>query len=166
LHDMQFNSSSPLNLKVGFTLLKRPSQVLGNEEFLNSTTTMEIMSARTGVLIGALSCCISVAAILLSPAARLHHPPTSNLRAAVPDLAAPSLSSHSHQNASISDDEYNPACDDFPPDFPPPDTAAVSVFCVDQNGCCDFTTVQEAVDAVPSSSKKRSVVWINKGIYL
>jgi pectin methylesterase-like acyl-CoA thioesterase len=133
---------------------------------------MEIMSARTSVVIGALSCCISLlAAILLSPAAHLRHPPTSNLGAAVPDLAAPSLSSQSHQNVSISDNGqnrhgYNPACDDFPPDFPPPDTAAVSVFCVDQNGCCDFTTVQEAVDAVPSSSSKRSVVWINKGIYL
>ncbi|KAF8774945.1 hypothetical protein HU200_004990 [Digitaria exilis] len=61
--------------------------------------------------------------------------------------------------------KYNPLCDDFPPDFPPPDTPAVSVFCVDPNGCCDFTTVQAAVDAIPNHSRKRNVVWINKGIY-
>ena len=62
--------------------------------------------------------------------------------------------------------KYNPLCDDFPPDFPLPDTPAVSIFCVDPNGCCEFTTVQAAVDAVPSHSSKRNVVWINRGIYL
>jgi len=62
--------------------------------------------------------------------------------------------------------KYNPLCDDFPPDFPPPDTPALTVFCVDLNGCCDFTTVQAAVNAVPNHSRKRNVVWINKGIYL
>jgi hypothetical protein len=61
---------------------------------------------------------------------------------------------------------FPPLCDDFPPYFPPPDTEATSFFCVDQNGCCDFTTVQSAVDAVPRYSGKRNVLWINKGIYL
>ncbi|XP_047078779.1 probable pectinesterase 8 [Lolium rigidum] len=60
---------------------------------------------------------------------------------------------------------FPPLCDDFPPYFPPPDTEATSIFCVDPNGCCDFTTVQSAVDAVPRYSKKRNVLWINKGIY-
>ncbi|KAG2653116.1 hypothetical protein PVAP13_1NG430500 [Panicum virgatum] len=45
------------------------------------------------------------------------------------------------------------------PSFPP------AVFCVDANGCCNFTTVQAAVDAVPPNSQNRSIVWINSGIY-
>ncbi|RWW35197.1 hypothetical protein GW17_00000040 [Ensete ventricosum] len=56
-------------------------------------------------------------------------------------------------------------CDDFPPGFPPPDTDMTSIFCVDRNGCCNFTTVQSAVDAVAVLGQKRSIIWINKGIY-
>ncbi|KAK9284358.1 hypothetical protein L1049_023529 [Liquidambar formosana] len=56
-------------------------------------------------------------------------------------------------------------CDDFPPDFPPPDTNTTSIICVDRNGCCNFTTVQSAVDAVGNSSQKRNIIWINTGIY-
>ncbi|XP_008809346.1 probable pectinesterase 8 [Phoenix dactylifera] len=56
-------------------------------------------------------------------------------------------------------------CDDFPPGFPPPDTNTTSILCVDRNGCCNFTTVQSAVDAVGNFSQKRTVIWINKGIY-
>ncbi|XAR52847.1 Pectinesterase [Bertholletia excelsa] len=56
-------------------------------------------------------------------------------------------------------------CDDFPSDFPPPDTNTTSFFCVDRNGCCNFTTVQSAVDAVPVLSQKRNIIWINNGIY-
>lgn len=56
-------------------------------------------------------------------------------------------------------------CDDFPPDFPP-ETNTTSYICVDQNGCCNFTTVQAAVDAVPNISMKRTIIWINSGIYL
>jgi pectin methylesterase-like acyl-CoA thioesterase len=76
-------------------------------------------------------------------------------------LSADSTSIH-HQYGC----RYNPLCDDFPPDFPPADTPALSIFCVDPNGCCDFTTVQAAVNAVPNHSSKRNVVWINRGIYL
>jgi hypothetical protein len=57
-------------------------------------------------------------------------------------------------------------CDDFPDDFPPPETNTTSYICVDQNGCCNFTTVQAAVDAVPNFSLKRSIIWINNGVYL
>lgn len=56
-------------------------------------------------------------------------------------------------------------CDDFPPNFPPPETNTTLTLCVDRNGCCNFTTVQTAVDAVPNLSMKRSVIWINTGIY-
>ncbi|GAB4848191.1 hypothetical protein Ancab_002858 [Ancistrocladus abbreviatus] len=56
-------------------------------------------------------------------------------------------------------------CDDFPPDFPPPDTNTTAILCVDRNGCCNFTTVQSAVNAAPTLSQKRIVIWINSGIY-
>ncbi|EEF41349.1 probable pectinesterase 8 [Ricinus communis] len=56
-------------------------------------------------------------------------------------------------------------CDDFPIDIPPPDTNTTSTFCVDPNGCCNFTTVQSAVDAVANFSQKRTIIWINSGIY-
>lgn len=56
-------------------------------------------------------------------------------------------------------------CDDFPPDIPPPETNTVSTLCVDRNGCCNFTTVQAAVDAAGNISQKRTVIWINSGIY-
>jgi hypothetical protein len=63
---------------------------------------------------------------------------------------------HKHHNISI--------CDDFAPDLPPADENT-AVFCVDKNGCCNFTTVQSAVDAIESISQKRSIIWINTGIY-
>ncbi|GER45517.1 pectin lyase-like superfamily protein [Striga asiatica] len=56
-------------------------------------------------------------------------------------------------------------CEDFPPDIPPPDTNTTSFLCVDSNGCCNFTKVQAAVDAVGVMSPKRTVIWINTGIY-
>ncbi|KAL6137124.1 hypothetical protein ACLB2K_062419 [Fragaria x ananassa] len=56
-------------------------------------------------------------------------------------------------------------CDDFPPGIPAPDTNTTSYLCVDRNGCCNFTLVQAAVDAVPALSQKRTVIWINNGIY-
>ncbi|KAL3645771.1 hypothetical protein CASFOL_010951 [Castilleja foliolosa] len=56
-------------------------------------------------------------------------------------------------------------CDDFPPYFPPPDTNTTSTFCVDSNGCCNFTTVQAAIDAVGVMSSKRTIIWINSGVY-
>ncbi|XP_057954755.1 probable pectinesterase 8 [Malania oleifera] len=56
-------------------------------------------------------------------------------------------------------------CEDFPPDFPPPDTDTTSILCVDGNGCCNFTTVQSAVDAASVDPQKRTIIWINSGIY-
>ncbi|XP_039146059.1 probable pectinesterase 8 [Dioscorea cayenensis subsp. rotundata] len=56
-------------------------------------------------------------------------------------------------------------CDDFPPDIPPPETNTTVTLCVDHNGCCNFTKVQSAVDAVTDFNQKRTVIWINKGIY-
>ncbi|CAK9165069.1 unnamed protein product [Ilex paraguariensis] len=56
-------------------------------------------------------------------------------------------------------------CDDFPPDFPPPDTNTTSFICVDSKGCCNFTRVQSAVDAVGVLSSNRTIIWINSGIY-
>ncbi|KAE8713117.1 putative pectinesterase 8 [Hibiscus syriacus] len=49
-------------------------------------------------------------------------------------------------------------CDDFPPNFPPPETNTKLTLCVDRNGCCNFTTVQAAIDAVPNLSIKRTNV--------
>ncbi|CAL5419497.1 unnamed protein product [Camellia sinensis] len=59
-------------------------------------------------------------------------------------------------------------CDDFPPDIPPSDTNTTSFLCVDPNGCCNYTTVQSAVDAVVGgvpTLNKRTMIWINSGIY-
>ncbi|KAL6287051.1 hypothetical protein ACE6H2_011441 [Prunus campanulata] len=56
-------------------------------------------------------------------------------------------------------------CDDFPRGFPPPDTNTTSYLCVDRNGCCNFTLVQAAVDAAPALSQKRTIIWINNGLY-
>ncbi|KAI8526714.1 hypothetical protein RHMOL_Rhmol12G0017100 [Rhododendron molle] len=67
---------------------------------------------------------------------------------------------HHHQKASEAS-----ICDDFPPDFPPPDTNTTSILCVDPNGCCNFTTVQSALDVVGNLSQKRTIIWINSGIY-
>nr|CAB3447550.1 unnamed protein product [Digitaria exilis] len=58
------------------------------------------------------------------------------------------------------------ACQLLPPNVPPPVTSSRAVFCVDADGCCTFTTVQAAVDAVPENSQKRSIVWINSGLYV
>ncbi|KAJ0726526.1 putative pectinesterase [Helianthus annuus] len=56
-------------------------------------------------------------------------------------------------------------CDTFPSDSIPPDTNTTTTFCVDHNGCCNFTTVQAAVDAVITLNPKRTLIWINSGIY-
>uniref|UniRef100_A0A7N0T2Y6 Pectinesterase n=1 Tax=Kalanchoe fedtschenkoi TaxID=63787 RepID=A0A7N0T2Y6_KALFE len=56
-------------------------------------------------------------------------------------------------------------CDDFPPDVPPPNTNTTTYLCVDSHGCCNFTTVQSAVDAVGNYSSNRTVIWINSGFY-
>ncbi|WZZ20138.1 hypothetical protein YC2023_121525 [Brassica napus] len=64
--------------------------------------------------------------------------------------------SHSKKKISI--------CGDFPKNIPPPDTDTTSYLCVDKNGCCNFTTVQSAVDAIGNFSERRNVIWINSGI--
>ncbi|XP_075503455.1 putative pectinesterase 8 [Primulina tabacum] len=75
--------------------------------------------------------------------------------------------SHHRRHRKHTDQNNNTkvVCDDFPPDFPPPDTNTTSILCVDHNGCCNFTTVQAAVDAVNVSSLRRTIIWINNGIY-
>jgi len=72
---------------------------------------------------------------------------------------------HHHHNKHPSDGKIVNICEDFPPDFPPPDTNTTSTICVDRNGCCNFTTVQSAVDSVMNFSQKRTIIWINSGIY-
>ncbi|XP_057717767.1 probable pectinesterase 8 [Arachis stenosperma] len=75
---------------------------------------------------------------------------------------------HHHNKKHPDDDDSGNAgsiCDDFPPGIPPPSTNTTSYLCVDQKGCCNFTTVQAAVNAVPDLSQKRTIIWINKGIY-
>ncbi|PKA52238.1 putative pectinesterase 8 [Apostasia shenzhenica] len=57
-------------------------------------------------------------------------------------------------------------CCDFAGNILPPETNTTAVLCVDRNGCCNFTTVQSAVNAVADLSQKRTIIWINKGIYL
>ncbi|KZV38788.1 putative pectinesterase 8 [Dorcoceras hygrometricum] len=76
-----------------------------------------------------------------------------------------SCSHRRHHKKTDQNNNTKVSCSDFPPDFPPSDTNVSSVFCVDHNGCCNFTTVQSAVDAVDVSSLKRTIIWINKGIY-
>ncbi|XP_043688992.1 probable pectinesterase 8 [Telopea speciosissima] len=73
--------------------------------------------------------------------------------------------SHHHHHHVEPDNKPDSICDDFPPDFPPPDTNTTSIICVDKNGCCNFTTVQAAVDAAGNLSQKRIIIWINNGIY-
>ncbi|KAJ6741447.1 PECTINESTERASE 8-RELATED [Salix viminalis] len=72
---------------------------------------------------------------------------------------------HHHHNKHPSDRKMANICEDFPPDFPPPDTNTTSTFCVDRNGCCNFTTIQSAIDFVANYSQKRTIIWINSGIY-
>ncbi|CAA2975457.1 probable pectinesterase 8 [Olea europaea subsp. europaea] len=75
------------------------------------------------------------------------------------------ISHHHHHHHHDGKKIIKSICDDFPPDIPPPDTNTTSFICVDRNGCCNFTTVQAAVDAVGVLSPKRTIVWINIGIY-
>ncbi|KAK9156232.1 hypothetical protein Sjap_003712 [Stephania japonica] len=72
---------------------------------------------------------------------------------------------HHHHNRHDDNKQKVSICDSFRHDLVPPATNATSVFCVDHNGCCNFTTVQAAVDAVETLSQKRNIIWINQGIY-
>ncbi|XP_054813897.1 probable pectinesterase 8 [Prosopis cineraria] len=66
---------------------------------------------------------------------------------------------------SSSGDIISNLCDDFPPGIPPENTNTTTYLCVDRRGCCNFTTVQAAVNAVPDNSNKRNIIWINSGLY-
>ncbi|KAL0654541.1 hypothetical protein Bca4012_097232 [Brassica carinata] len=73
---------------------------------------------------------------------------------------------HHHHHRKPSDTKKKvDICDDFPKNIPPPDTDTTSYLCVDKKGCCNFTTVQSAVDAIGNFSQKRNVIWINSGMY-
>nr|XP_016449487.1 PREDICTED: probable pectinesterase 8 isoform X2 [Nicotiana tabacum] len=72
---------------------------------------------------------------------------------------------HDHRHHSDDDKAKISICDKFSPNFPTIDTNTTSILCVDHNGCCNFTTVQAAVDAVGNFSVKRSLIWISNGIY-
>ncbi|WVZ74161.1 hypothetical protein U9M48_022376 [Paspalum notatum var. saurae] len=48
----------------------------------------------------------------------------------------------------------------------PADTISTIFLCVDKSGCCNFTTVQAAVDAVPKDNTKRAVIVITSGVYV
>ncbi|OVA05561.1 Pectinesterase [Macleaya cordata] len=74
-------------------------------------------------------------------------------------------SHHHHQNHRNKKKTGASICDNFAPNFPTIDTTTTSILCVDTNGCCNFTTVQSAVDAVGVFSRKRTIIWINTGIY-
>ncbi|KAG9131397.1 hypothetical protein Leryth_022190, partial [Lithospermum erythrorhizon] len=78
------------------------------------------------------------------------------------------LKNHHHHKHHDDDDDkkiIKSICDDFPPNVPPADTNTTSYLCVDSNGCCNFTTVQAAVDAVKDFNLKRTIIWINTGVY-
>lgn len=75
------------------------------------------------------------------------------------------LKGHHHHKKHPGSGNADSVCDDFPPGIPPPNTNTTSYLCVDRKGCCNFTTVQAAVNAVPDLSVKRTIIWINSGIY-
>ncbi|CAJ1909439.1 unnamed protein product [Sphenostylis stenocarpa] len=72
---------------------------------------------------------------------------------------------HRHHKKYPDNGNTDSICDDFPPGTPPPDTNTTSYLCVDRKGCCNFTTVQAAVNAVPNLSVQRTIIWINSGMY-
>ncbi|XXG69042.1 hypothetical protein AAC387_Pa06g2002 [Persea americana] len=72
---------------------------------------------------------------------------------------------HHHHHGPKGPQSGSSICDDFPPNFPPPDTNTTSNLCVDRNGCCNFTTVQSAIDAAGVFSQKKTIIWMTPGIY-
>ncbi|RDY00515.1 putative pectinesterase 8, partial [Mucuna pruriens] len=59
---------------------------------------------------------------------------------------------HHHKKHPDSGENADSICDDFPAGIPPSNTNTTSYLCVDRKGCCNFTTVQAAVNAVPDFS--------------
>ncbi|KAK9051699.1 hypothetical protein SSX86_014700 [Deinandra increscens subsp. villosa] len=86
-----------------------------------------------------------------------------NVISSSPDLIITQLNRHHHHHGKKA--SKVDICDDFPHDSVPPDTNTTTTFCVDRNGCCNFTTIQSAVDAVATLSTKKSLIWIKNGIY-
>lgn len=78
---------------------------------------------------------------------------------------AAKLSGH-HHHKQDKNKKTTTICNDFPFRIPTVDPNTTFVTCVDRNGCCNFTTVQAAVDSVGDFSPKRNIIWINNGIYL
>lgn len=74
---------------------------------------------------------------------------------------------HHHDKKRPDKGNVTSICDDFKPQFPTINPNTTSILCVDRNGCCNFTTVQAAIDAVPTTppSQKRTIIWINSGLY-
>lgn len=67
-------------------------------------------------------------------------------------LLSSAIGHHSHLLSNVSHDSTD--CQHLiPPSFPP------AIFCVDNHGCCKFSTVQAAVDAVPNNGR-RNIIWI------
>lgn len=137
-------------------------------------------------IIKCLTLFIAVVAILLASTnltSNNNAPKSLSLKDLV-DLALPIISPfliscrfarHHHHNKRpgkkhTDKDNVTSICEDFRPQFPPVDTNTTAILCVDRNGCCNFTTVQAAVDAIPAPSTppsqiKRTIVWINSGLY-
>jgi hypothetical protein len=156
--------------KVQLHPVKSPKIIISSPTNRASISSAQ-MSPQINGSAAAVAAFLAFSAHLCFPTTAHLFSPDTPLLEALSDLIEPAFPFCPLTFSSASTDhqygcKYNPLCDDFPPDFPPPDTPAVSVFCVDPNGCCDFTTVQAAVDAIPDHSRKRNVVWINKGIYL
>ena len=90
------------------------------------------------------------------------NPKYPNRTEPIPEMPRPN---HHHRRKPSHSKKKISICDDFPKNIPPPDTDTTSYLCVDKNGCCNFTTVQSAVDAVGNFSQRRNVIWINSGMY-
>ncbi|ONK65821.1 uncharacterized protein A4U43_C06F1320 [Asparagus officinalis] len=124
------------------------------------------MAIRTPTLTFTLFTSLSVALLSLYPQPYdlshclnlLLNPSFENLRLCFSDI-----DEHHHHKPPSSN--QTTICSDFPPGIPPPDTDTTSFLCVDPNGCCNFTSVQSAVNAVQNFSSKRTVIWINEGVY-
>lgn len=135
---------------------------------------MKPISIFSALVVGLLAAIASNHLITLSPILTLEHfynTDLVSLSASILSNLSPYSSfipvsrRHHHWQHDDTKEKKSP-CDDFPPNFPPPDTNTTSTFCVDNRGCCNFTTVQAAVNAVANFSQKRNILWINSGIYL
>lgn len=135
---------------------------------------MKPMSIFSALIVGLLAVLASNHLVTFSPILTLRHFYSTDLVSLSSSILSnlspycsfiPVSRRHHHWRHDDTKERKSP-CDDFPPNFPPPDTNTTSTFCVDSRGCCNFTTVQAAVNAVANFSQKRNILWINSGIYL